>query len=171
MRKLAHTAAKPEFVRAWLIWKEHAIATYNTQLIASRASWAQRRPIATITTPNTSNVEQINKVKFSKSNPDTTNMVVTMRITARIIYFVQDGAESFTSAKSAKAWSLLELFLIKVGSASSRSTSPACSLIFPGSHEYDDLYDKQKSLWRHIWCGNPIKLLYTARRIHCQEVW
>ena len=104
-------------------------------------------------------VEQINKVKFSKSNPDTTNMVVTMRITAGIRNFIRGGAESFTSAKSAKAWSLFELFLIKVGSASSRSTSPACSLIFPGSHEYDDLYNEQKSLRHHIWCGNPIKLL------------
>ena len=38
IRKFANTSAKPEFVRALLIPKEQAIATYNDQSIASRAS-------------------------------------------------------------------------------------------------------------------------------------
>ena len=122
IRKFAQTAARPEFVRAWLIPKAHAMATYNDQSIESRASWGDRSPIVTIMIDVKS--AQTRRGAVGRSTEDTASMATRSTMAGKK-YFKRGGAESLTAAKRAKAWSLFTFLLRKVGPASRSSTSPA----------------------------------------------
>mmetsp|Transcript_18082 Transcript_18082/g.51384 ORF Transcript_18082/g.51384 Transcript_18082/m.51384 type:complete len:377 (-) Transcript_18082:2763-3893(-) len=126
-KKLATPPATPEFTKAVPMPNALAIVMYTSQFTASRASCSDNMPSITMT------IDATSAQMSSDATPAVKIVSMAAVITSAGINSASlGGAESSTSASSAKDLSLSTLLLMNVGPASSSSTSPACSLMRPG---------------------------------------